>query len=137
MAKCGKVVGSPHVVDVLHHLIGFSDDAVERHHLIVGALGSALGARAVVADDVEEQRVLQRADLFELRDEPADFVIGVLGETGEGFHLPLEQPLLLRAHVVPGGDFLGPRRELRVRRNHAHLLLPLRRFPRAACPSRR
>ena len=44
MAKCGKVVGSPHVVDVLHHLVGFADDAVERHHLVVGAFGAALGA---------------------------------------------------------------------------------------------
>ena len=29
-------------VDVLHHLIGIADDAVERHHLVVGAFRSAL-----------------------------------------------------------------------------------------------
>ena len=101
MAKCGNVVGSPHVVDVIHHLLGFADDAVERHHLVVGAFRSALGARAVVADDVEEQRVVQLADLLELRDEPADLGVGVLGEAGEGLHLPLEEPLLLRRSCRP------------------------------------
>ena len=124
MAKCGNVVGSPHVVDVVHHLVGFADDAVERHHLVVGAFRPAFGAGAVVADDVEEERVVQLADLFELRDQPADLVVGVLGEAGEGFHLALEEPLLLGAHVVPRGDLLGPRRELGVGRDHAQLLLP-------------
>ena len=125
------------VVDVRHHLVGFADDAVERHHLVVGAFRAALGARAVVAHDVEEERVVQRADRFELRDEAADFVIGVLGETGEGFHLPLEEPLLLRAHVVPRGDFLRARRELGVRGDDARASSAARRSPRAACPSRR
>ncbi len=106
MAKCGKVVGPPHVVDVVHHLVGLADDAVERHHLVVRAFRAAFGARAVVADDVEEERVVQLADLFELRDEPADLVVGVLGEAGEGLHLALEEPLLVGAHAVPGGDFL-------------------------------
>ena len=84
-----------------HHLVGFADDAVERHHLVVRALGAALGARAVVADDVEEERVVEFADLLELRDEPADLVVGVLGEAGEGFHLPLEELLLRRRSCRP------------------------------------
>ncbi len=128
MAKCGNVVGSPHVVDVVHHLVGFADDSVERHHFVVGAFRAALGARAVVADDVEEQRVLQRADLLELRHEPADLGVGVLGEPGEGFHLALEELLLLRAHVVPRGNLLRTRRELGVSRNHAQLFLPREGF---------
>ena len=43
--------------------------------------------------------------VFELRDEPADFVVGVLGEAGEGFHLALEEPLLVGAHVRPTRGF--------------------------------
>ena len=59
--------GAAPVVDVAHHLVGLADDAVERHHLVVGAFRSAFGAGAVVADDVEEERVVELADRFELR----------------------------------------------------------------------
>ena len=115
--------GTAPLVDVIHHLIGSADDAVERHHLVVGALGAALGAGAVVADDVEEERVVELADRLELRHQPAHLVVGVLGEAGEGLHLPLEEPLLLGGHVVPGRDLRGPGRELRVGGDHAQLLL--------------
>ena len=112
------------VFDVARHLVVGPDDAVQRHHLVVRALGPALGARAVVADDVEENRVVELAERLELRGEAPDFVVGVLGEAGEGFHLALEQALLVGAHVVPGRYFLRPRRQLRIRRDHAHCLLP-------------
>ena len=110
-------------VDVRHHLVGFADDAVQRHHLVVGAFRTAFGAGAVVAHDVVEDRVVQRADGLQLRHQPSHFVVGVLGEAGEGLHLALEEPLLLGAHVRPGGDFLGPGGELGVGRDHAQLLL--------------
>ena len=97
------------ILDVIHHLIGFADDAVERHHLIVGAFGSAFGARAVVADDVKEERVIQRAHSLQLRHQPAYFMVGMLRETGESFHLAFKEPFLLCAHLVPGGNLLGAR----------------------------
>ena len=83
------------VVDVRHHLVGGADDAVERHHLVVGALRPAFGARAVVADDVDEERVVELADRLERVDQPADLVVGVLGEAREGLHLAREQALLV------------------------------------------
>src|SRR4051794_15805517 len=45
-------------VDMIHHLVGFADDAVKRHHFIVAAFGSTLGARAIVAHDVKEEAVV-------------------------------------------------------------------------------
>ncbi|MGH8606754.1 MAG: hypothetical protein ACREX9_04860 [Gammaproteobacteria bacterium] len=39
--------------------------------------------------------MVQLAHLPERLDQPADLVVGVLGEAREGLHLPLEQPLLV------------------------------------------
>ena len=116
-------VGTAPVVEVSRHLVKGSDDAVQRHHLVVGALGAALGARAVVADDVEEERVVEFAERLELRDESPDLVIRVLGESRERLHLDLEQPLLVGVHVVPGRDLFRPRGEFRIGRDHPHCLL--------------
>jgi hypothetical protein len=44
-----------------HVNLGGVDDAVQSHHLIVSAFRSALRASSVVADDVNEQRVIQHA----------------------------------------------------------------------------
>ena len=115
-------------IDVVHHLVGFTDDAVEGHHLIVGALGAALGARSIVADDIEEERILQLTNGFKLRHQATDFMVGVLSESGESFHLALKKSLLFRAHILPRGDFRRPRRELGFGGNHAEPLLPLKGF---------
>ena len=84
----------------------------------------ALGARAVVAPDVEDDRVVADAELLEPVDELADLRVGVLDETGEHLHQPpLERPLRL-GDAVPRGHRVGSRRQLRVGRNPAELLLP-------------
>ena len=54
--------------------------AVERNHFVEGALRRAFGRRAVVADDVIDQRIVERLDLFERVDQPADVIIGELEE---------------------------------------------------------
>ena len=85
----------------------------------------ALGARAVVAPDVEDDGVVAKAERVELVDDPADLGVGVLDEAGEDLHQPpLEGPLGL-GDAVPGGHGLGARRELGVGGDPAELLLAL------------
>ena len=63
--------------------------------------------------------------MLEPVDELADLRIGVLGETGEHLHQPpLERPLRL-GDAVPRRHRVGSRRQLRVGRDPAELLLPL------------
>ena len=50
-------------------------------------LQRAFGRRAVVAEDVVDQRVVEDLQLFERIDQTADVVIGVFEEAGIDFHL--------------------------------------------------
>ena len=97
--------------------------AVEVDHLVVGAVQRALGRRAVVADDVVDQRVVEQVQLLQRIEQPADMVVGILQEPGVDLHLPAQHRLECVRHLVPGRDFLVPRGELAIRRNDAQLLL--------------
>ena len=103
-------------------------DRVEVGVLVVHADHAAFGARSVVADDVEEERVVQFAALLERIDQPADFVVGVFGESGKNLHLAFEQALFVGRELVPVLDVRRLRRKHRVGRHHAQLLLPRQRF---------
>ena len=81
----------------------------------------AFGARPVVADDVEDERVVQLAEVFDGLDQPADLVVGVLAEPGEHFHLAGEELLLVGGQLVPVLDGLGLGGELGARGNDAEL----------------
>ena len=61
--------------------------AVEVDHLVVRAVQRAFGGRAVVADDVVDQRVVEQVELLQRINQPTDMVIGVLHEPGVNFHL--------------------------------------------------
>ena len=93
---------------VLHrrHELGRLDrgEAVEVRHLVERAVDRALGRRAVVADDVVDERVLERADVLQRVDQAADVVVGVLQEPGVHLHLPLQHRLERVVHVVPRRD---------------------------------
>ncbi len=93
------------VLDLLGH-------AVEVGHLVVHADEAALGAGAVVAGDVDEQRVVHLADVFERLREPANFRVGLLQESREHFGLAREQAPLIGRQRVPGGEVLRPITEL-------------------------
>ena len=102
--------------------------AVEIGHLIEQAVHGAFGARAVVADDVEDERVVELAHVFDGLDEPADLVVGVFAEAGEDFHLAGEEPLLVGSQLVPVLDGLGLGGELGAGGNDAELDLPRQRL---------
>ena len=73
--------------------------------------------------------VLQRVDYA------PDLVVGLRGEGGEGLHQPRRDLLLVRRQRVPGGNFGGPRRQLRIGRNDAQLQLALKRLLAVLVPA--
>ena len=102
--------------------------AVEDRHLVEAAVRRALGRRAVVADDQVDERVVEDLQILERVDEPAEMVVGVLEKRRVDFHLTGEdRPHVLRG-LVPGRNFVGPRREHGVGRDDAQLLLARERF---------
>ena len=68
----------------------------------------AFGARAVVADDVDDQRVVELAHVLDLLDDAADLVIGIGRVTGEHFGLAGEQLLLIGRQGVPLRQAIRP-----------------------------
>ncbi len=102
--------------------------SVQHDQLVEAAVEGALGARAVVADDVVDDRVVEDAEVVDGVDETADVVVGVLEEAGVDLHLAGEHRLQLGRHVVPGRDLVVPGRELSVGRDHAKCLLSSERL---------
>jgi len=52
-------------------------DAIEGGELIRGAVEVAFRARAVVATDVDDQGIVELAEIFDGLDHPSDLIIGV------------------------------------------------------------
>ena len=75
------LVGAPDVVEVLELVLDRHLDAVEHGDLVGRADQRALGAGAVVAADVDDQRVVELAHVLDRLDHAADLVVGV-GEVG-------------------------------------------------------
>ena len=106
-------------------LIGGQDDAAGQRHLVERAGDGAFQAGPVVAEDVEDQRVIGLAHLRHGVQQPPGVVVGVLLVAGVDLHLPGVQLLLVLRQRVPGGEDIRAGRQHRVRRDHAELLLPL------------
>ena len=133
-------VGAPGVepavlVDQRELLLGGEGDPVLHRQLVEGAGQRALQARAVVAEDVDDERVVELAHLLDRVEQAADVPVGVLLEAGVDLHLPRVQLLLARPRA-------SPRRE--ARRASASAPCPAgsrpapsaaRRSPRGAHPS--
>ena len=56
---------------------------------------ATLGTGAVIASNVDEQRIVQLADFFNRSGETADLVVGLLKESSEHFGLTSEEALLV------------------------------------------
>ena len=125
------VVGAP--ILVVQHLHDFRQrqNAVVGGQLIEGAFERALGARAVVADNVDDQRVVELALVLHFLDDAADFMVGVGGIGGEHFGLARVKRLLDQRERVPSRQLraaisvltVGPGRKLRLGRDDAEPLL--------------
>ena len=125
-----RVVVAPGVdaavlVDQLELLFRRDVDAVQERHLVERAGRRPLEARAVVAPDVEDQRVVHVAHLLDRVEEAADVPVGVVLEARVDLHLPRVELLRGVVERVPRVEEIGPLGQLRVLRDHAELLLPL------------
>ena len=80
---------------------------VEISHFIEKTVHAALGARSIVADDVEDECIVQLAEIFQCGDQAANLGIGIFAEPGEHLHLTGEQSLLICAQRGPILDRLG------------------------------
>ena len=112
------------VVVVRQNVLDGFMHAVEVGHLVKQAIHAAFGARAIVADDVEDQRIVHLARLLDGLDQPADLRVRVLAEAGVDLHLTTKQFLLVIRELVPILNGFRFGRELRALRDDAQLDLP-------------
>ena len=69
-------------------------NAIESGELVRRAVEHAFGARAVVATDIDDQGVVELAEVFDGLDDPADLMVGI-GEVGSIDIRLLDEELLL------------------------------------------
>jgi hypothetical protein len=81
----------------------------------------AFDRSAVVAPDVEDQRIVAVAELLDFIRDAAALRIHVLGESGKHLDPPPLEGLLVLPNRIPRGQRRGVGRESRIRRNRAHL----------------
>ena len=84
---------------------------------------SAFRARAIIAADVDDQRVVEFAHVLDLLDDTANFKIGICGVSGKDFRLARIEFLLDHGKRVPLRDAGRQWSKLGVLRNHAKSLL--------------
>ena len=113
------------LVQFADHELGRLDrgHAVEVGHFVEGAVHRAFRRRAVVTDDVVDDRVVEHFEFFEGVHDPAHVVVGVLKEPGVHLHLTLEHRLEFVGHVVPRRDQVTPRGQLGIGGDDTQLLL--------------
>ncbi len=104
------------------HLVG-QGDAVLHRQLVERAGDGALHARAVVAPDPDDERVVELAQLIDRIDDAPDVVVGVLREAGVHLHLAGVERLEVVGHIVPGREGFVARRQLGVGGHDAEGLL--------------
>ena len=118
------LLGAPHVVPLHLHLDWHLVYAVEERDFIGRSERTALGAGAVVAIDIDDQRVVELAHLFDGVDHTADLVVAVRGIGSKDFRLLDKQFLRLRSQVIPVLEQIArPGFQLGVLRDHAEFLL--------------
>ena len=105
------------------HLLHRESVAVEIGDLVRRAVHRAFGAHAVVAEDVDDQRVVEQAQLLDGFDDAADLVVAVGHVGGPDVDLAKVELLLVGRQRLPLGEEVRPGRKLGVRRHHAQLLL--------------
>ncbi len=113
------------LVDQLQLLLRGEVDAVQERHLVERARGGPFEARAVVAPDVEDQRVVEVAHLLDGVEEASGVPVGVVLEARVDLHLPGVELLRGVVERVPRLEEVRPRGELRILRDHAECLLAL------------
>jgi hypothetical protein len=105
-------------------------------HLVEAAVGGALRGRPVIADDVEDQRVIEDTEIIDRVDDATDFVVSLFEEAGVDLHLPGQNWLEFGRHGVPGGNLGMAFGQLGIVGYHAQLLLSAKDlFPQGIPPA--
>ena len=106
-------------VDERQLLFDGERDAVEVRNFVRRAVHRTFGAAAVVPADVDDQRIVELAEILHRPDDASDLVVRV-GEIGRiDLDLPCEQALLVGREALPLLHVVGPGRELRSGGNDA------------------
>ena len=95
------------VIQMRHVNLSGVDDSIQSHHLVIRAFRPAFRARSVVADNVNEQGVIQDTHFPQGIHQASYLIVSMLCKTGEGFHLPRLEFFLVRRLGIPGRNFLG------------------------------
>ena len=98
-------------------------NAVEEGEFVRRAVEHSFGARAVVAADVDDQRVVELTHVLDGLDDPADLMVGVGEVRAVDVGLLDEELLLFEAERIPFRQLLRPGGQLGVRRHDAEPLL--------------
>ena len=98
-------------------------NAVEEGEFVRCAVDHAFSARAVVAADVDDQGVVEFAEIVDGLDDPADLIVGVRKVRPVDVHLFGEELFLFPREGIPLRQFLRPRRQLGIGRHDAEPLL--------------
>ena len=113
-------------------------DAVEERDFVGRAHRAALGAGAVVAVDVDDERVVELAHVLDGLNDAPDLVVVVGREGGKDLHLLDVELLLLGRAIIPVfEDIRRPGLQLGVLRDHAELLLVFEDLLAQLVPARR
>ncbi len=99
-------------------------DSVEEGHLVEQAIKSAFGAGTVVPLDVDDQRIVQLAEIFNRVEDAAHLVVGIGQRRGVDLHHAGKDLPLVSSQRVPCRNRFGTRGQLGVGRNDSHLPLP-------------
>ena len=91
--------------------------------MIKCAIQGAFRAGPIVATNVDDQRVVEFAQVRNLLDDAVDLIVGICGIASKDFRLALEEFFLQQGKRVPFRDLIGPRSELGICWDHAEPLL--------------
>ncbi len=106
------VLGAADLVDVRQHRRHIVWKTLLCFHVVQGAGQRTLGTGAIVAHDVDDERVVAQAHGVEGFHDPPHLGIDVLEEAREHFLRPGVQPSLVSRTGIPGGDRIGAWGEL-------------------------
>src|SRR5262245_63524633 len=86
---------APGVVEKLELIFDWNINAIKRGNLVWRADRCALGARAIVASNVNDQGVVELAQIFDGLDHATDLMVGVGPVSGEHIRLADEHLLFV------------------------------------------
>ena len=91
---------TPNVIE-LQLIRDWNIDTLNRGHIVRGAEDGAFRARAIVADDEDDQRVVQLTHVFHRLDHTADLMVGVSRVGCKNIRLTDEKLLLVGTERLP------------------------------------